>query len=211
MGDNMENAAFAEISTELPNASSDRLGCLISDATEHIPMDSNYYFETKTEKITRWESDNPGNAKVDHGSLVVFECIDAKSKRAHRECLSDGTWSPQSASIRCDPKRYWIAVIAAATSAFIIIVLLIYFTCSAYNKRKKRKYIARKERIREQDDLMLRNENFVRLNFRPMQLRTISQSATSHQDDYSIQPSAPPPPTSPDADRIPTETSSQRS
>ena len=50
-------------------------------------------------------------------------------------------------------------------------MLLIYFTCSAYNKRKRRKYVARKERIREQDDVMLRNENFVRLNFRPMQLR----------------------------------------
>lgn len=205
----IENAAaFAEISTELPDAAIERLGCLISDATEHIPADANYYFETKNQKITQWESHNPGFSRVEGGSLVVFECIDAKSKRASRECLSDGSWSPQSSAIRCDSKRYWIAVIAAATSAFIIIVLFIYFTCSAYNKRKKRKYIARKERIREQDDLMLRNENFVRLNFRPMQLRTISQNTPSEhhhhhqQDDYSIQPTAPPPTT-------PSETTSQ--
>ena len=97
--------------------------------------------------------------------------------------------------------RYWTAVIAATTSVFIIIVLLIYFTCSAYNKRKKRKYVSRKERVHEQvhvncwplrvkitrfsvqDDMMMRNENFVRQNFRPVtQLPTIS----------TVQPTAPP-------------------
>ena len=77
------------------------------------------------------------------------------------------------------------------------VVLLIYFTCSAYNKRKRRKYVARKERIREQDDVMLRNENFVRLNFRPMQLQSISQemdptgSALGSTGSHAIAPSAP--------------------
>jgi hypothetical protein len=60
--------------------------------------------------------------------------------------------------------------------------------------------VARKERIREQDDVMLRNENFVRLNFRPMQLQTISQEMDPNNsnhgmhatgDDVTIAPSAP--------------------
>ena len=44
------------------------------------------------------------------------------------------------------------------------------------NANSLAKYIARKERVREQDDIMLRNENFLRANFRPMQLQTISQT-----------------------------------
>ena len=57
--------------------------------------------------------------------------------------------------------------------------------------------MARKERIREQDDVMLRNENFVRLNFRPMQLQTISQemdptgNSMGPTGSNSIVPSAP--------------------
>jgi len=142
--------------------------CALNELNPY-PLDSTHYFL------------RPDGEKVDaidlatEGTRVIFQCLDAKAKTAERECLGDGVWSAQSHAIRCDPKRYWIAVIAAATSAFIIVVLLIYFTCSAYNKRKRRKYVARKERIREQDDVMLRNENFVRLNFRPMQLQTISQ------------------------------------
>lgn len=146
-------------------------------ASESFPSGSIFYYRDKSGE----EYDSVGHAKV--GTRIVFQCIDSKSKIAERECLSDGTWSAQSAAIKCDPMRYWTAVIAATTSVFIIIVLLIYFTCSAYNKRKKRKYISRKERVREQDDMMLRNENFVRQNFRPVtQLPTIS----------TVQPTAPP-------------------
>jgi len=149
--------------------------CLFPGADSFPSGSLFYYRDTNGE-----EYDSVGHAKV--GTKLVFQCIDSKSKTAERECLSDGTWSAQSAAIKCDPMRYWTAVIAATTSVFIIVVLLIYFTCSAYNKRKKRKYISRKERVREQDDMMMRNENFVRQNFRPVtQLPTIS----------SVQPSAP--------------------
>lgn len=164
--------------------------CALNELNPY-PLDSTHYFL------------RPGGEKVDaidmatEGTRVIFQCLDAKSKVAERECLRDGVWSAQSHAIRCDPRRYWIAVIAAATSAFIIVVLLIYFTCSAFNKRKRRKYVARKERIREQDDVMLRNENFVRLNFRPMQLQTISQeidptgNSMGSTGSNSIIPSAP--------------------
>jgi hypothetical protein len=172
-------------------------GALIECALNELnpyPLDSNHYFLNRNgERLDAIDT-------AYEGTKVIFQCLDTKSKTAERECLGDGAWSAQSHAIRCDPKRYWIAVIAAATSAFIIVVLLIYFTCSAYNKRKRRKYVARKERIREQDDVMLRNENFVRLNFRPMQLQTISQEMDPNNsnhgmhatgDDVTIAPSAP--------------------
>lgn len=44
------------------------------------------------------EYDSVGHAKV--GTRIVFQCIDSKSKIAERECLSDGTWSAQSAAIK---------------------------------------------------------------------------------------------------------------
>jgi hypothetical protein len=129
------------------------------------PIDSIYYFRSPDGQLINLEG---STAKI--GTRVIFECKDSKSKTAYRECQPNGDWSTQNNIIICDKWRYWAAVIAAATSAFIIVVLLIYFTCSAYNKRKKRKYIARKDRIREQDEMMMRNENFVRLNFRPLPL-----------------------------------------
>lgn len=129
------------------------------------PIDSIYYFRSPDGQLINLEG---STAQI--GTRVIFECTDSKSKSAYRECQANGDWSPQNNAIICDKWRYWAAVIAAATSAFIILVLVLYFTCSAYNKRKKRKYIARKERIREQDEMMMRNENFVRLNFRPLPL-----------------------------------------
>jgi len=176
--------------TNLRNGGGGVIECAMNELNPY-PLDSTHYFL------------RPDGEKVDaidtayEGTRVIFQCLDAKAKTAERECLGDGAWSVQSHAIRCDPRRYWIAVIAAATSAFIIVVLLIYFTCSAYNKRKRRKYVARKERIREQDDVMLRNENFVRLNFRPMQLQTISQEMDPTGNNMgstgsnSIVPSAP--------------------
>merc|ERR1712050_14638 len=129
------------------------------------PVDSIYYFQSPDGQLITLEGTT---AKV--GTRVIFECTDSKSKSAYRECQPNGGWSLQNKAIVCDKWRYWAAVIAAATSAFIILILLVYFTCSAYNKRKKRKYIARTERVREQDEMMMRNENFVRLNFRPLPL-----------------------------------------
>lgn len=169
------------------------------------PLDSTHYFL------------RPDGEKVDaidtayEGTRVIFQCLDAKAKTAERECLGDGAWSVQSHAIRCDPRRYWIAVIAAATSAFIIVVLLIYFTCSAYNKRKRRKYVARKERIREQDDVMLRNENFVRLNFRPMQLQTISHNQEIQNTGSQEVSNGFPPPSAPELDEeLPTHVTNNR-
>jgi len=129
------------------------------------PVDSIYYFQSPDGQLITLEGTT---AKV--GTRVIFECTDSRSKSAYRECQPNGGWSIQNTAIVCDKWRYWAAVIAAATSAFIILILLVYFTCSAYNKRKKRKYIARTERVREQDEMMMRNENFVRLNFRPLPL-----------------------------------------
>ena len=105
---------------------------------------------------------------------------------AYRRCQSDGTWSTQSAAISCDKWRYWAAVIAAATSAVIVVVLFIYFTCSAYNKRKKRKYIARKERMREQDHVMMRNENFVRANFRSLPLSLHPDASAPEEEPVAV-------------------------
>ncbi|CBY20221.1 unnamed protein product [Oikopleura dioica] len=111
----------------------------------------------------------------------------SKAKTAYRRCQSDGTWSTQSAAISCDKWRYWAAVIAAATSAVIVVVLFIYFTCSAYNKRKKRKYIARQERMREQDHDMMRNENFVRANFRSLPL-SLHPDASAPEEEPVVVP-----------------------
>jgi len=138
-----ESAHLAEVlQTSHPNRANANLTCSL----EHdfaTPIDSIYYFRAPDGQLINLEG---SSARV--GSRVIFECTDSKAKSAFRECLSDGTWSEQNNAIICDKWRYWAAVIAAATSAFIILILLIYFTCSAYNKRKKRKYIARKERKR---------------------------------------------------------------
>jgi len=107
------------------------------------PIDSIYYFRSPDGQLVNLEG---STAKI--GTRVIFECTDSKAKSSYIECQTNGDWSPQNNVIICDKWRYWAAVIAAATSAFIIVVLLVYFTCSAYNKRKKRKYIARKERNR---------------------------------------------------------------
>lgn len=129
------------------------------------PVDSIYYFRDADGKVVDLLG---SSASVE--THVVFECKDSKAKTAFRRCQPDGTWSAQNQAISCDKWRYWAAVIAAATSAAIVVVLIIYFTCSAYNKRKKRKYIARQERLHEQDQVMMRNENFVRTNFRSLPL-----------------------------------------
>ena len=138
-----ESAHLAEVQqTSHPNRANANLTCSL----EHdfaTPIDSIYSFRAPDGQLINLEG---SSARV--GSRVIFECTDSKAKSAFRECLSDGTWSEQNNAIICDKWRYWAAVIAAATSAFIILILLIYFTCSAYNKRKKRKYIARKERKR---------------------------------------------------------------
>ena len=87
--------------------------CALNELNPY-PLDSTHYFL------------RPDGEKVDaidmatEGTRVIFQCLDAKAKTAERECLGDGVWSAQSHAIRCDPRRYWIAVIAAATSAFII-------------------------------------------------------------------------------------------
>lgn len=167
----------SEAATMIQEKPADPKSCAFPQ-TESFPSGSLFYYRDKNGE----EYDSVGHAEV--GTRIVFQCIDSKSKIAERECLANGTWSAQSAAIKCDPMRYWTAVIAATTSVFIIIVLLIYFTCSAYNKRRKRKYISRKERVREQDDMMLRNENFVRQNFRPVsQLPNMAST---------VQPTAPP-------------------
>lgn len=165
-------ASLAEVdasSTEdKPKLSNDTHEDDVECSLEHnfaTPVDSIYYFQSPDGQLITLEG---SMAKV--GTRVIFECTDSKSKSAYRECQPNGDWSLQNKAIVCDIWRYWAAVIAAATSAFIILILLVYFTCSAYNKRKKRKYIARTERVREQDEMMMRNENFVRLNFRPLPL-----------------------------------------
>jgi hypothetical protein len=142
------------------------------------PVDSIYYFRDGDEKIV-----DIYDAVAPVDTQVVFECKDSKLKTAYRRCQSDGTWSTQSAAISCDKWRYWAAVIAAATSAVIVVVLFIYFTCSAYNKRKKRKYIARKERMREQDHVMMRNENFVRANFQSLPLSLHPDASAPEEED----------------------------
>ena len=122
-----------------------------------------------------------------HKWASIFNPVtDSKLKTAYRRCQSDGTWSTQSAAISCDKWRYWAAVIAAATSAVIVVVLFIYFTCSAYNKRKKRKYIARKERMREQDHVMMRNENFVRANFRSLPLSLHPDASAPEEEPVAV-------------------------
>ena len=91
----------------------DVIECAMNELNPY-PLDSTHYFL------------RPDGEKVDaidmatEGTRVIFQCLDAKAKTAERECLGDGVWSAQSHAIRCDPRRYWIAVIAAATSAFII-------------------------------------------------------------------------------------------
>ena len=95
------------------NGAGDVIECALNELNPY-PLDSTHYFL------------RPDGEKVDaidmatEGTRVIFQCLDAKSKTAERECLGDGVWSAQSHAIRCDPRRYWIAVIAAATSAFII-------------------------------------------------------------------------------------------
>lgn len=146
------------------------------------PLDSIFYFRDGDGKIVDiYESVAPVDTQV------VFECKDSKAKTAFRRCQSDGTWSTQSQAISCDKWRYWAAVIAAATSALIVVVLLIYFTCSAYNKRKKRKYIARQERVREQDHVMMRNENFVRTNFRSLPLSLHPDASAPEEEEVVVQ------------------------
>jgi len=127
------------------------------------PLDSIYYFRDGDGKIVDFYG---AEAPVD--TQVVFMCKDSKAQMAYRQCQSDGTWSMQNQPLSCDKWRYLAAVIAAATSAAIVVVIFIYFSCSAYNKRKKRKYTGTNS-VRE-DHVMRRNENFVRLNFRSFPL-----------------------------------------
>lgn len=142
------------------------------------PLDSIYFFRDGNGKIVDIYD---AGAPVD--TQVVFMCKDSKAKTAYRQCQSDGTWSEQSQTLSCDKWRYLAAVIAAATSAAIVVVIFIYFSCSAYNKRKKRKYTGtyRTERVREQHHVMRRNENFVRLNFRSFPL-SIHPDASSTEE-----------------------------
>lgn len=147
------------------------------------PLDSIYYFRDGDGKIV--DIYDTG-APVD--TQIVFMCKDSKTKTAYRQCQSDGTWSAQSQALSCDKWRYLAAVIAAATSAAIVVVIIIYFSYSAYNKnRKKRKYTGtgsyRNERVhvREQDHVMRRNENFVRLNFKSFPL-SIHPDASAAED-----------------------------
>lgn len=147
------------------------------------PVDSIFYFRDGDGKIV----DIFPDARAPMDTQVVFECKDSKAKTAYRRCQSDGTWSTQSQAISCDKWRYWAAVIAAGTSALIVVVLLIYFSCSAYNKRKKRKYIARQERVREQDHVMMRNENFVRTNFRSLPLSLHPDASAPEEEEVVLQ------------------------
>ena len=139
MGESAQYGAVENLSPPSDSLSnqSENIECSLDFAS---PIDSIYYFESPNGRLVNLEGPT---AQV--GTRVIFECTDSKAKTAFRECLADGQWSSQNNAIICDKWRYWAAVIAAATSAFIIIILLMYFTCSAYNKRKKRKYIARKE------------------------------------------------------------------
>ena len=142
VGDVGESAQYGAVENLSPPSdsltnNSGNIECSLDFAS---PIDSIYYFESPNGRLVNLEGPT---AQV--GTRVIFECTDSKAKTAFRECLADGQWSSQDNAIICDKWRYWAAVIAAATSAFIIIILLMYFTCSAYNKRRKRKYIARKE------------------------------------------------------------------
>jgi len=145
------------------------------------PLDSIYYFRDGDGKLV----DIYESAPVD--TQVVFICKDSKAKTAYRNCQSDGTWSPQNQTLSCDKWRYLAAVIAAATSAAIVLVIFIYFSCSAYNKRKKRKYTGSTVCVREhtQDHVMRRNENFVRLNFKsfPLSIHPDTSATEEVQDE----------------------------